>query len=374
MKVLVLAPPMGATGGIQNYTKTLVRALEQILGAENVCLRAVHAEPRLNSSGELSFSSGVKARFLVASLMKAILWRPQLVICAHVGIAPVGRIIRQVMGAPYWVILYGIEVWGEIGAAKVRALRSAARLVTISQFTFNATNSRNNLSGANVSFLPPSFSIKDEQKAPESGFTEPWIGAPLVLTVGRIVASERYKGHDVMLDAWPAVLKRVPDAIYCIVGDGDDRARLAARARDLNVADSVKFEGAVSGEELRGWYHRCRVFAMPAQTNPDLSPPRGEGFGIVFLEAMAYGKPVVGPNYGAPGEFIRSGEHGLLVNPSDPVEVADALVELLENKEHAEQMGRAARAWVSQEFSEERFRQRLADILKTDAATRGETI
>ena len=176
-----------------------------------------------------------------------------------------------------------------------------------------------------------------------------------------------------MLDAWPAVLKRVPGAIYCIVGDGDDRPRLEARARELKVTDSVRFAGAVSNKELRDWYHRCRVFAMPARTDLDPRAPRGEGFGIVFLEAMMRGKPVVGPREGAPSEFIRSGEHGLLVNPADATEVAKALVELLENEDRASQMGRTARAWVIQEFSEERFRQRLAEIIETKAGIKEKT-
>jgi phosphatidylinositol alpha-1,6-mannosyltransferase len=365
MKILVLAPPMGATGGVQTYTKTLVRALEQILGQENVCLLAVSAEPRLNSDGEASLAPGVKFRFVSASLWKAIRWRPQLVICAHLGVAPVGRIIHQIAGAPYWVILHGIEVWGDIGPAKIRALRGAERFISLTKFTFNAASSRHHLSSAKSSILPPFINADDEEQDSGSRATSNFdAGSPIVLTVARLVASERYKGHDVMLDAWPAVLKRVPDAVYWIVGDGDDRARLEARARELKVSDSVRFAGATSGRELRDWYHRCRVFAMPARTDLDPRAPRGEGFGIVFLEAMAHGKPVVGPRDGAPSEFIRSGEHGLLVNPADATEVAGALVELLQNKDRADAMGRAARAWVIQEFSEERFRQRLEDILK----------
>ncbi len=370
MKVLVLAPAMGATGGMQNYTKTLVRALEQILGKENVHLLTVPAEPQFSADGELSLSPIVKFRFLAASLSKAIFWRPQLVICAHVGVSPVGRIIQRATGAPYWVILHGIEVWGDIGSAKVRALCGAERLVAVSGFTFSVGRSRHGLSNANVSILPPSINVEKEQDFRVSISSKPGPVAPIVLTVGRLVASERYKGHDVMLDAWPAVLKRVPDAVYCIVGDGDDRPRLEARARKLEVTDSVRFAGAVSSDELRGWYHLCRVFAMPARIDLDPRAPRGEGFGIVFLEAMAHGKPVVGPRDGAPSEFIRSGEHGLLVNPADSAEVSNALVELLQNKERADVMGCAARAWVIQEFSEERFRRRLADILGNNAGIR----
>ncbi len=371
MKVLVLAPPMGATGGVQNYTMTLVRSLEQILGKQNVCLLAVPAEPRISSDGEVSLSPGVKLRFFAASLREAILWRPQLVICAHVGVAPVARFIRRITGAPYWVVLHGIEVWGDLGSAKVRALRGAKRLLSVSAFTFGIASSRHGLSDENVSILPPAARFDNEQDSRLPIPSKPETGAPIVLTVGRLVASEIYKGHDVMLAAWPAVLKRVPDAIYCIVGDGDDRARLEARARDLKVNDSVRFAGTATGEGLLDWYHRCQVFAMPARTNIDPRAPRGEGFGIVFLEAMFHGKPVVGPRDGAPSEFIRSGEHGLLVDPADSREVANAVVELLQNKQRAEAMGRAARAWVIQEYSEDRFRQRLVEILGIKTATKG---
>jgi glycosyltransferase involved in cell wall biosynthesis len=370
MKVLVLAPPMGATGGVQTYTRALVRSLEQILGKENVCLLAVPAEPRVNSDGEFSLAAGVKFRFVSASLWKAIRWRPQLAICAHLGVAPVGRIIHQMTGAPYWLILHGIEVWGDIGTTKLRALQGAEKFISLTKFTFNAASSRHCLSSAKSSILPPFIKVDEEQNSGSRAASGVDSGAPIALTVARLVASERYKGHDVMLDAWPAVLKRVPNAVYWIVGDGDDRARLEGRVQELKVTDSVRFAGAISGDELRGWYHRCQVFAMPARTEMDPRAPRGEGFGIVYLEAMAHGKPVIGPRDGAPGEFIRSGEHGLLVNPVDRTEVENALVELLQNKGRAESLGRAARAWVIQEFSEERFRQRLADILKIDSGIR----
>ena len=186
----------------------------------------------------------------------------------------------------------------------------------------------------------------------------------MVLTVGRVASSERYKGHDVMLEAWPRVLKRVPDAVYWIVGGGDDLARLEAKARELGIAASVRFAGSVSPEELAVCYHRCCVFAMPARTELDARAPRGEGFGIVYLEAMARGKPVVGPRVGAPAEFIRDGEHGLLVDPASASEVADALIELLGDPERARRMGESARQFVTSEFSFESFCKRLQEGLR----------
>jgi phosphatidylinositol alpha-1,6-mannosyltransferase len=107
---------------------------------------------------------------------------------------------------------------------------------------------------------------------------------------------------------------------------------------------------------------------MPARTELTGQHPRGEGFGIVFLEAMALGKPVIAPRNGAPAEFIRSGEHGLLVNPEDSTEVAAALIELLENPSRAQAMGKAAQAWVLGEFTPARFRDRLRDALQEGAS------
>jgi len=365
MKILVLAPPMGATGGIQNYTATLVRALKEIIGEQNARVVAVPAEASAHSDGNVSLGSVTKLRFLASAITAAIFWRPQLVLCAHVGISPVARMIHRITGAPYWVMLYGIDVWCELSPAKVEALRAAQQLVSISKFTLESASTRHGLEKCKSVFLAPTFSIDESEvskKQPSDARSE-----KVVLTVGRLAASERYKGHDVMLDAWPAVLREIPEARYIIVGDGDDRTRLQTRAKEMGLSGSVFFKGGVSGAELQSCYDECQVFALPARTELDPRAPRGEGFGIVFLEAMAHGKPVVGPNSGAPTEFIHDGEHGLLVDPVNPAQLAQALIELLAHPERARQMGEAAREWVRQEYSYEMFRERLRKILQANS-------
>jgi len=361
MKILVLAPPMEATGGIQRYIQTIVHSLREINGDRNVQLLAVPAEPEELPDGSAALRTTVKGKFLLSSLTTAIRWRPELVICAHVGVAPVGRLIQRITRAPFWVILYGIDVWGELTARKVDALRHAQRLLSISRFTFRVAADRHSLDKSRAAFLAPalSFDSSQENTAPTSTADR-----PIVLTVGRLAAAERYKGHDAMLAAWPKVLQQVPDSHYVVVGDGDDLPRLASRAKELGLGDSVQFRGALNSEDLRTCYETCRVFAMPARTEFDSRSPRGEGFGIVFLEAMAHGKPVVGPNTGAPAEFIRSGEHGLLVDPLNADELAQALIYLLQNPNLAHQMGRAAHDWVQEQFSYSMFCARLREILK----------
>ena len=365
LKVLVLAPPLQAVGGIQNYVHTLFTALQNVLGEDGARIVAVRGEPGQRGDGTSALGPFVKLRFLVSALATAISWAPDFIICAHIGVAPAGRIIQKLTRIPYWVILYGIEVWGELSPAKQNALRAAQRLVSITRFTLNATIARHSLENPRALILPPTLP-KEKAPLPATARTSS-LGdghLPTALTVGRVASSERYKGHDVMLEAWPSVLRRLPDAVYWIVGGGDDLKRLEAKALELGIAASVRFAGPVSPEELAVCYHRCWVFAMPARTELDARAPRGEGFGIVYLEAMAHGKPVVGPRVGAPAEFIRDGQHGLLVDPASAREVADALIELLGDPERARRMGEAARRFVTSEFSFESFCKRLQEGLQ----------
>ena len=364
LKVLVLAPPLQAVGGIQNYVQTLFAALQNVLGEDDVRIVAVPGEPQPRNDGSSALPPFVKLRFLASAFAAAISWSPDLIICAHIGVAPAGRIIQKLTKIPYWVILYGIEVWGELSPAKQKALRATQRLVSITRFTLNATIARHSLHNPRALILPPTMP-KEKTPFPAAAPISSGDGqSPVVLTVGRVASSERYKGHDVMLEAWPSVLRRLPNAVYWIVGGGDDLARLEAKARELGIAASVRFAGSVSPEELAVCYHRCCVFAMPARTELDARAPRGEGFGIVYLEAMARGKPVVGPRVGAPAEFIRDGEHGLLVDPASASDVAEALIELLGDPERARRMGEAARRFVTSEFSFESFCKRLQEGLR----------
>jgi glycosyltransferase involved in cell wall biosynthesis len=365
MKILVLAPPMGATGGIQNYTATLVRALGEIIGEGNVRLVAVPAEAVTHADGTLALGQITKLRFCLSAITTAIFWRPQLVFCTHVGISPVARLIHRLTGAPYWVMLHGIEVWGALVPSKVQALRGAQQLIAVSKFTLQVAGARHTLPAEKAAILPPTFSVgKLAENISGEHFRD---GGPIVLTVARLAASERYKGHDGMLDAWPTVVREVPGAQYRIVGDGDDRARLQSRVAKMGVTNSVSFAGNLSGAELQSCYDECRIFALPAKTELDSQPPRGEGFGIVFLEAMAHGKPVVGPNVGAPAEFIHSGVHGILVDPANSEQLAKTLIELLQQPERGREMGRAGREWVNEQFSYEKFRERLNGILRSNS-------
>lgn len=158
---------------------------------------------------------------------------------------------------------------------------------------------------------------------------------PMVLTVSRLV---RRKGIDTVLAAWGNVRKRFEKATYVIVGDGADRERLEGLARPHG--DSVRFVGSVDEAALAGWYHACDLFVMPARSEP----PDVEGFGLVFLEAGACGKPVIGARAGGVVDAIDDEQTGLLVPPDDAVALSEAMIRILGDADFALRLGRAGRA------------------------------
>jgi glycosyltransferase involved in cell wall biosynthesis len=136
----------------------------------------------------------------------------------------------------------------------------------------------------------------------------------VLLTVGRMDSSERYKGHDRVLDVLPSLLAWKPNLRYLIVGQGDDRSRLVGRARALRVADRVTFAGF--REDLAACYAACDLYVMPSTH---------DGFGIVFLEALANGRPVVAGGIDGSIEAVGWGELGFLCDPLTPASVEDAI-------------------------------------------------
>ncbi len=176
----------------------------------------------------------------------------------------------------------------------------------------------------------------------------------ILLTVGRLVPR---KGHEDVIRALPDVIKKVPDVRYVIIGSGPYRSELERIAHECGVAEYVDFLSGLSNEEIARWYMRCAVFIMPAKDiDGDV-----EGFGIVYLEANAYGKPVIGGLSGGVSDAVLDGETGLLVNPGDRGEIADAAIRLLKDRDLAERLGRQGKLRVEREYRWEL----QADTLKT---------
>ncbi|MEU6170621.1 glycosyltransferase family 4 protein [Streptantibioticus parmotrematis] len=181
---------------------------------------------------------------------------------------------------------------------------------------------------------------------------------PVVVCVSRLV---RRKGQDTLIRAMPDVLRRVPDAVLLIVGDGPYRAELEKLAADTGVAEAVRFTGSVPWAQLPAHYGAGDVFAMPCRTR------RGgldvEGLGIVYLEASATGLPVVAGDSGGAPDAVLDGETGWVVRGGEPGQAADRVATLLEDPELRERLGSRGRRWVEESWRWDLLADRLRGLL-----------
>jgi phosphatidylinositol alpha-1,6-mannosyltransferase len=177
---------------------------------------------------------------------------------------------------------------------------------------------------------------------------------PVLLTVGRLV---RRKGIDTVLEALPGVLRRVPEAVYVIAGDGPDRERLESLARELNVYEHTRFAGRVPHDDLNDYYNACDVFVLTART----VPPSVEGFGIVFLEANACEKPVIGSRSGGIPDAIADGKTGYIIDPGATNQLVEKAAYLLNHPEIAREMGRHGRRRILDSLTWKHVAERLYD-------------
>jgi phosphatidylinositol alpha-1,6-mannosyltransferase len=274
----------------------------------------------------------------------------------HVGIARAQNLVPRVVRRPYAVLLCGIEVWDPaLGADRKRTLRNATLRLAISEYTAARVSAAHpdigSIIACPLALLPEVPSASSLELAVLER-----IGKHSVLIVGRMSSAERYKGHDELLECWPIVLQQVPDAQLVVAGQGDDLTRLREKAADLGISSSVLFLGFVSDGTLAAIRERVAMFALPS---------RGEGFGLVYLEAMRAGLPCIGGANDAAVDVIVHGETGLLVNPQNSRALSETILTMLRSEALRARFGAAGRERFEKEFTFERYCARLAPILST---------
>ncbi len=286
-------------------------------------------------------------------------WKTQMVdhgtayVFDLLGPARVQAYLPAFRRAPYLLPLYGIEVWRPLDWDRRRALVKATARFAISTHTLErARPFCPDLGGTAV--VPLALEERGPAGEADAALLDR-LGCGFLLIAGRMASGERYKGHDQLLEALPNLLAEHPESRLVIAGDGDDRARLEAKAAALGFGGSVAFTGFVSEATLAELYRRCAAFVMPS---------RGEGFGLVYLEAMRAGKPVLAARGSAAEEIVRHGDTGLLVDPEDRDELTAALASFLRDSESARRMGEAGRTRWQRDFGIQRFRERLAPLLE----------
>ena len=320
MRILHLtSDAFGGHGGIAKYNRDLIHALCALPAVDEVvCLPRVAAGPIGPIPAKAHFVTealGGKFRFARATLNELRAGDADIVLCGHINLLPLAFLAHRRCKAPLGLFIYGIDAWKRTKFSSGIFAGRTNSVIAISHTTLNLFRAWTHTPLNQCTVLPNAFEPNEFGPGPPSEALLDRYGLRgkfVLLTLGRMASEERYKGFDEVLEALPALAREIPNVAYMLVGDGADRARLQLKARALGVENRVVFTGNVPEAEKADHYRTGHVFAMPS---------RGEGFGFVFLEAMACGIPVVASRADGSREAVRDGLLGELVDPRDPEDV-----------------------------------------------------
>lgn len=314
----------GARGGIARYNQDLFDALAD--GRAEILIL-----PRHGDAGGTVLPPGVRQtrsifgrlRFSVAAIVAAWRFRPiDTVFCGHVFMVPLGFLLSRLFGARFWVQAHGTDVWKDRRGLVRRLMGHADLVTTVSRETRRILLAWTDLPPERVRVLPDTVQdVFTPGPAPAALRDRLKLGTgPILLTVGRLASSERYKGHEPIFSVLAGLRKKHPELVHVVAGDGDDRPRLEAVAAEL-APGVVRFLGFVPDAELPDLYRLADLYVMPSTE---------EGFGIVYLEAAACGLRVVGGKGGGTADAIPDERVGVIVDPLDRAALTTAIEQQLE--------------------------------------------
>lgn len=353
----------GCLGGIAQFNRDFLDALNAAPEVERVLVWPRHApQPLTDGIPEAVVYDRATARGKAAYLRRALLAllappSADLVICAHLHLMPLAWLAARRSGARLALVLFGIECWRPTKSPLTNLLaRAADHVLCVSRFTAQKFSAWSGFTAGRCFILYPCVDLETMTpgaKSRELIARYNLHGHRIVMTMGRLAPVEQYKGFDAVIALMPRLIERFPDLKYVIVGEGGDGPRLKHETERLGVTDHVIFTGRISDGEKADHFRLADVFSMPS---------RGEGFGIVLIEAAACGIAVVGSSVDASREALLDGALGAVVDPLNADALFEALVDALETP-------RAARRKLAVEtFSRQAFQTRVAHWL--DIVTR----
>ncbi|MBE9117497.1 glycosyltransferase [Lusitaniella coriacea LEGE 07157] len=321
-------------GGIQVYSAFFLEALQSIeprnfydvfIKHDTCCSPEFPQSPNIDFHCTGKWRLSLRTFIFAATIFGYGLWqKPTLIITTHLNFSIVAYWLKRLLGIPYWIVVHGVEAWDVQRPYLKEALSHADCILAVSGYTRDRLLKEQHLDPHQIVVLPNTFDASRFRIAPKSSrLLKRYslnLTQPIILTVARLDSSERYKGYDKILAALPRIREVHQNVHYLLVGTGNDSSRIEQLVSQLNLQDCVTLAGFVPDEELADYYNLCDVFAMPS---------KGEGFGIVYLEALACGKPVLGGNQDGAIDALCYGELGALVNPDDVSEIAKTLIEIL---------------------------------------------
>ena len=343
------------TGGIERSGRIAWQGIVEQIGKDRVrlcCYDALNAasEKTRGMEAEKSVCEGEMASSKIGAILMACRQRSRVdtILVWHLHLLRLLPFLRF-SAARVVVFLHGIEAWKRPDWLTRLLLRRVHLFLSNSRYTWEQF----------VHFHP--HLRESAHRVVSLGIEESLTGPtplssqqPAVLMLGRLARSEDYKGHREMIAAWPLVRECFPQAELWIAGDGDLRPELEALSRARGLAQSIRFMGYLSEEEKQQALVRCSCLALPS---------RGEGFGLVYLEAMRLGRPCLVSTLDAGREVVNPPEAGLSADPRDTQTLAEAVCRLLTPGQEWENWAMRARQRYDHHFTAGHFQRRLLEAL-----------
>ena len=297
----------GGRGGIAQYNRDFLSTAIRCRAVSSITILPRHAPDPASPPAAIQQLRPRPGRvaYTLAALKAAFSQSIDIVFCGHLYLAPLAMSIARRAKATLIVQMHGIEAWPRPKWHQRRAVECADLIFCVSRYTRARVLSWAEVEPERVIVLPNTVSEAFTPGAP-SALSEKWglEGKRMLLTVGRMDARERYKGHDLMIETLPQLVSAGHDCIYLVLGEGNDVSRLKSKAESLGVAERVRFMGEADRGTLVSAYRLADLFVMPST---------GEGFGIAFIEAMACGTPAVGFLAAGARDALADGELGNVV-------------------------------------------------------------
>ena len=356
MKTIVLIPDaFGGRGGIAKFNRDFLTSLctyNQVKEVIAIPRRIV--DPLDSLPKKLTYvTSGLNGKISYAlAILRTVQQNRKfdLIVCGHINFLPFAYLVSIWTKTPIFIVLHGIEAWQSSPNWLANNLvNQIDGLISVSELTQNRFLNWARIDNVKKIILPNTVNLNSYRPADKNHKLLKFYqleGKLVLLTLGRLDHKERYKGFDEVLQVLPTLINEIQNIVYMVVGEGSDRQRLEGKVKFLGLEKYVIFTGFVPEAEKADYYRLADAFVMPS---------KGEGFGIVFLEAMACGIPVVASKFDGSREAVRNGLLGILVNPDDPEEVKAGILEALKRPKGVIPQG-------LEYFSYENFEQRCHQI------------
>lgn len=355
-------------GGIEKFNRAFMKALGDL--SSTLKLKSTHGgmydhsfDAHYTQQQAYHLFKGQKLKFVLWALRQSL--KQDVIILGHLNLALIGVVIKRISPKKKLIIIcHGIEVFEPVSGLKKKALQQADHILAVSSFTKQQLVTKQSLPGEKITVFPntidPFFKFPVDFSKP--GYLQQRYGIAehekVILTLTRLNSSEGYKGYDSLVTILPELLKKNISFKYILAGKADavELQRMNTLIASLGLEQQVIMPGFIADEEITDHYLLADVFAMPS---------KGEGFGIVYTEAMACGLPVIAGNKDGSTEALQFGELGTLVDPDSAKELTEALVKVLNEQHEPLQVQQK----MLNHFSFEKFKGRLKKILENTGAT-----